>query len=228
MDDLDKQNKCDLPVYAISAPSGVGKTTLIHMLIDKHPDKFMLSVSHTTRSPRGKEVNGLDYHFVSKETFLSLEDSMLEHAEVHGNLYGTSIHELERISSLGRSPLLEIDVQGVAQALKKIPLTTIFVLPPSLQIMWKRLEQRATDDLPTRLKRLSNACGEIKQAGIYSHFLINDNLNDAYKKLESFILEDSSDSLLSSKEGLSYCNTLIDEFYNSSWIEELRSKTNGR
>ena len=215
-------------IYAISAPSGVGKTTLIHKLIDNHPDMFMLSVSHTTRSPRGQEIDGVDYHFVDKDFFTTHKEAMLESATVHGNLYGTSLHEIERIRSLGRCPLLEIDVQGVAQVIKKIQVITIFILPPSLQTMWLRLEHRATDDLSTRWKRLCNAEGEIGQAGFYSHFLINDDLDLSYKSLESFILKGDSSGLLSKEEGKAYCQKLKDEFTTATWIKDLRLEINGR
>lgn len=227
MTNTDKIENTKHPIYAISAPSGVGKTTLIHKLVQNHPDKFMLSISHTTRALRGSEVDGVDYHFISEKKFLDIQDSMIEHALVHGNMYGTSKYELDRIESLGLCPLLEIDVQGVAQALKKIPLTTIFVLPPSLQIMWTRLEKRATDDLPTRWKRLQNASKEISQAGNYSYFLINDDLSQAYKKLESFLLDHNSQALLSRKDGLLYCEALQKEFDSSEWIKNLRQQING-
>ena len=215
-------------IYVISAPSGVGKTTLIHKLIDNNPDKFMLSISHTSRAPRGQEKDGLDYHFVTEDFFTNHKEAMLETATVHGNIYGTSMYEIERIKSLGRCPLLEIDVQGVAQVIKKIPVITIFVLPPTLETMWLRLEGRATDDLPTRWKRLCNAHGEIAQAGIYSHFLINDKLDLAYNKLASFILEGKDTLLLNKEEGLKYCKNLMDEFNNAPWIKKLRLEINGR
>lgn len=211
-------------VFAISAPSGVGKTTLIHKLIDDYPERFMLSISHTTRQIRGREKDGVDYHFVTEDFFQANLDSMLEYAVVHGNMYGTSKAEIERIFGLGRSPLLEIDVQGVDQVREKIDLVSIFILPPSMQEMWKRLEGRATDSLPTRWKRLLNAKTEIKNSEFYSYFLINDDFNTCYSKLRSALVDKRYEKLLTPAQAKVEKQRLLEEFERASWIEKIRSQ----
>lgn len=213
----------DLPIYAVSAPSGVGKTTLIHKLIQKYPNKLMLSISDTTRSIRSTEIADVDYHFVSTEEFQKNIPNMLEWANVHGNLYGTSKKEIERIKGLGLSPILEIDVQGCETISKKLDIISVFILPPTLEDMWIRLEKRGTDSFATRWTRLLNAKSEIEKAKNYSFFIINDDLERAFEAIEQLIIFNNPTLSLSQDQGLLHCSDLLKEFSSGSWINKLRS-----
>ncbi len=214
-----------MSVIVVSAPSGAGKSTLHKLLLAECPDVNM-SVSHTTRQPREGEENGVAYHFIDTDKFKEMTDNreFIEWAEVHGNYYGTSFSELERINSLGKSPLLEIDVQGWLFARKRLPNPlSIFILPPSLKLLWDRLEGRGSDDLATRWVRFQNAYHEIEEAGEYDNFVINDDLQTAYKELKHIIETRKQDKTLNQK-GLDLVKNLKDEFLNAEWIQNLRSQ----
>lgn len=214
-----------MSVFVVSAPSGAGKTTLNRRLIANHHNVEM-SVSHTTRPPREGEVNGSHYHFITASQFESMANAkeFIEWAEVHGNLYGTSLRELNRIRELDKKPILEIDVQGWSYAKDRLPdAESIFILPPSLQSLWQRLENRGSDSLEIRWKRLQNAYDEIKQADDYQYFIVNEDLDTAYRTLKGIIV----DGKLNSKDSDSakaLCKELIKEFEEASWIENLRKK----
>lgn len=180
----------------ISAPSGCGKSTLIDMLLQEYPD-LEYSISCTTRPPRGEEEDGLDYHFLSVERFRELlaENAFLEHAEVHGNYYGTLRQPIEDVLRVGHSMILDIDVVGAAKVRHFVmshlppedPLRAgymdVFVSPPSLEELRLRLEGRGTDAPDVIERRLANAEGEMARSGEYMFQVLNDDLGMAYRRL---------------------------------------------
>ena len=172
-------------LIVVSAPSGTGKTTLCKALLQHYPD-IVYSISTTTRSPRKGEKDGVDYHFMEKECFIEkLKDHCwAEWAQVHGNYYGTSAAFLDQTLASGRDILLDIDVQGTRQILKRYPgAITVFILPPSLKVLRERLEKRRTDSRETIEKRMQNAEEEISHQNLYRHVIINDRLSAAKKEL---------------------------------------------
>ena len=184
------------PLFIVmSAPSGCGKSTLIDMLLQEYPD-LCYSISCTTRAPRGEEEDGLDYHFKTKERFEELikEDAFLEYACVHGNYYGTLKQPIVEVLNEGNSMILDIDVQGAAKVREyvrnlpnndplKIGYVDIFILPPDMEELRRRLEGRGTDSQEVIEKRLANAEGEIARADEYMFKVTNDELAIAYKRL---------------------------------------------
>lgn len=217
-----------MTVFVVSAPSGAGKTTLNRRLLKECP-QLEMSISHTTRAPRKGEKEGDHYHFVSRSEFDAMvqRQAFIEWAEVHGNFYGTSIEELERIEKAGKSPLLEIDVQGWHKARPLLPrAVAIFILPPSLQILWQRLESRGSDSLQQRWLRFQNALDEIKNAKEYDVFLVNRDLETAFHELKSLILSDKP-NLEGQREGLLLCEKLNDEFKTADWIKGLQKQLGG-
>lgn len=172
-------------LFIISAPSGAGKSTLCRAMRDHFTD-LLYSISYTTRSPRKGERNGVDYHFIPQDDFEKgiSRHQWAEWAEVHGNYYGTSAEFLNNELSAGRDILLEIDVQGTLQILKRYPDgITIFILPPSLEILKQRLQTRGTDSPEVVALRLANAQKEMTQKDVYRHIVINDLLRDAIEEL---------------------------------------------
>ena len=172
-------------LFIISAPSGAGKSTLCRAILDHFPD-ILYSISYTTRSPRKGEQNGVDYFFITKDDF---EDGIARHrwaewAEVHGNYYGTSADFIDEKLAAGQDILLDIDVQGTRQILARYPEgVTIFIAPPSLEILRQRLEGRGTDSQAVIGVRLENAREEMAQKGMYRHIVINDRLPDAIAEI---------------------------------------------
>ncbi|NRA63718.1 MAG: guanylate kinase [Pseudobacteriovorax sp.] len=214
-----------MSVYVVSAPSGAGKTTLNRRLIENYSD-VMMSISHTTRPPRPGEVNGNHYHFITEDQFKSMADNdeFIEWAKVHGNLYGTSFRELNRILEIEKKPLLEIDVQGWGWANGRLEdAESIFILPPSLKSLWDRLEKRGSDTLQIRWTRLQNAYEEIKQSENYQYFIVNDDLESAYDALKSIVV-DGKPNMEESEKGKELCKKLNEEFETADWILELREK----
>ncbi|UCH97073.1 MAG: guanylate kinase [Candidatus Aminicenantes bacterium] len=176
-------------IIVISGPSGSGKSTLISQLMDRHPE-IIFSTSHTTRPIRGKEVNGRDYHFISREKFLKMveKDEFVEWAEVYGNYYGTSFREIETKSKIGGDTILalDIDIQGARKIKEKYAEALfIFVVPPSLEILRQRLEAREKKYDRHIRKRLEIAKEELKQYNIYDYIVVNDNLEEAFKVLDA-------------------------------------------
>ncbi|MBW2514013.1 MAG: guanylate kinase [Deltaproteobacteria bacterium] len=172
-------------LFVLSAPSGAGKTTLCKALREVYAD-IQYSVSHTTRKPRQGEKDGIDYHFIDEKKFLDMRDKgcWAEWAKVHGHYYGTSANILEKALLKGHDILLDIDVQGTLQILKRHPdAVTIFIMAPSLEILKQRLMKRGTEDLRTMEKRLRNAAEEIAQKSIYRHVIVNDELSTAREEL---------------------------------------------
>jgi guanylate kinase len=168
-------------LFVVSAPSGAGKTTICKALRRAYPD-IRYSISHTTRTPRPGETNGVDYFFITETEFRLMRDQgdLAEWARVHGHFYGTSVNFLDEVLAKGRDILLDIDVQGTRQLLKRYPdAVTIFIMAPSLEILRQRLQNRATDDPETIDRRLQNAEKEIAQKSIYRHVIVNDDLERA-------------------------------------------------
>jgi guanylate kinase len=174
----------------ISSPSGGGKGTLIREILESVPN-LGYSVSHTTRAPRFGEEHGHHYHFVSKEQFEEevKAGEFLEYAEVHGNMYGTSLASVERITSDGNDVILEIDVQGAMAVMKKVPeAVSIFILPPSFEVLSARLEARGTESAADLQLRLKNAIGEVMHYSWFTYVIINDEIFSASRKLASVIM----------------------------------------
>ena len=176
-------------VFILSAPSGAGKTTLRRAVLDRFPD-IRYSVSFTTRPPRAGEMDGRDYHFISAAVFEEgiRSGRWAEWAQVHENYYGTSAEVLEQALDAGRDVLLDIDVQGARQILERFPQgVTIFIMPPSIEILEARLRARGTDTAEAVRIRLRNAAGEMAQKDRYRHRVINDDLSTAVRELAAII-----------------------------------------
>ncbi|RME32773.1 MAG: guanylate kinase [Gammaproteobacteria bacterium] len=176
-------------LFVVSAPSGAGKTSLVNELVTRHED-LAISVSHTTRPPRPGEQEGIDYHFVSEEQFREMvrRDAFLEHAEVFGNLYGTSREWVQAQLAQGISLILEIDWQGARQIREKMPdCTAIFILPPSLDELERRLRGRGGDGEEVIRRRMEAAVLEMEHYREYEYLIINDDFHRALGDLESVI-----------------------------------------
>lgn len=177
-------------LFIISAPSGAGKTSLVHALLDTDP-LIDLSVSYTTRDPRPGEQDGRDYHFVSRETFLAMakRGEFLESAEVYGNLYGTSQTWISRENARGRDILLEIDWQGAAQVRRLFPeCISIFILPPSKAALEQRLKGRGKDNDAVIAKRMAAVTADVAHVAEFNYVIINDNLDEALRELNAVVL----------------------------------------
>ena len=174
----------------LSAPSGAGKSTLTHKLLTEFPS-FGYSVSCTTRQPRPGEVDGRDYHFISHSEFerWRAENWFAEWAEVHGNYYGTPLAPLRKMLDAGKDVIFDIDVQGAAQLkLSLAEALFVFILPPSMSELEKRLRTRGTDSEETIARRLANAAGEMAEARWYDALVVNDDLDKAYDALRAAYL----------------------------------------
>jgi guanylate kinase len=186
-------------LFIISAPSGSGKSTLVTQLRTL-VEGLDFSISYTTRSPRGSEENGREYYFTTREEFerMVAANDFLEWAEVFGNYYGTAVSALRHAKELGKDLLLDIDVQGALQVMKKMPeAVSIFILPPSPPILEKRLKNRSaaekvTDEAVIQ-KRLAGAKGEIKQVWDYQYALVNDVLENAVAEMRAIVLFERGD-----------------------------------
>jgi guanylate kinase len=176
-------------VFIISAPSGSGKSTLVSRLLSRD-SSLMFSVSYTTRSRRGMELDGQDYHFVTRESFLAMKDrgEFLECAEVFGNYYGTHRGILEQSRAAGRDLVLDIDVQGARQLKCQIPeAVTVFILAPSRQILEQRLRARGEDREDVIVRRLRDAAEEIRNYEKYDYVLINRDLDQSDATLNAIV-----------------------------------------
>ncbi|MEQ1604616.1 MAG: guanylate kinase [Pyrinomonadaceae bacterium] len=175
----------------ISSPSGGGKGTLIKEVRGVLPD-LGFSVSHTTRAKRFGEEDGREYYFVSRDEFERRIDhgDFLEHADVHGNLYGTSIFESEKVARGGKDLIVEIDVQGALQILEKLPerCISIFILPPSFEVLRARLTSRGTEGLDELNTRLTNAFNEVMQYEKFKYIVVNEDLPTAMRQIVAIIL----------------------------------------
>ena len=186
----------DPKLFLVSAPSGAGKSSLIDAVLasaDESDLPLELSISYTTRLPRKGESNGNQYFFISEEDFLDKKNSnfFLEHAEVHGNWYGTSVDFVQSKLSSGINLILEIDVQGFRQ-INDMPLNydSIFILPPSIHSLEERIKSRGDEDIESINLRLKNAKEELTHANEYKHIIINDSFDDAEKELFSIIAQE--------------------------------------
>lgn len=176
--------------------SGVGKGTIMQELL-KRDKNIRLSVSNTTRHPREGEIDGVHYNFVTREQFESLikKDGYLEYAEYCGNYYGTPKQQVEDMLSQGYDVFLEIEVCGGLQIMEKYPdVLSIFVLPPSMDTLEKRLRDRNTEDEETILKRLGQAKREIGCKDKYRYVVVNDNLDDAVDEILDILKKAKSDT----------------------------------
>lgn len=173
----------------LSAPSGVGKTTIARRVLERRAD-VGYSVSCTTRAPRDGEVDGRDYRFVTHQAFLKARDAgeFAEWAEVHGNYYGTLRSEVRRVLDAGQHVLMDIDVQGARQFHTAFPETVlIFVLPPSGEVLKSRLSSRKSETRERLLVRLRNARAELGEVGRYHYVVVNDDLERAVDQVSAII-----------------------------------------
>lgn len=179
-------------LYILSAPSGAGKSSLIAALLEKDTaKKMMVSVSHTTRQPRPGEENGVHYHFVDVAEFELLieQGAFLEYAKVFGgNYYGTSLPAIEKNLAAGIDVFLDIDWQGAQQIREKVPsVKSIFILPPSLAELERRLIGRGQDSSDVIAERMSKAMDEISHYNEYDYVIVNDNFEQALSDLQSIL-----------------------------------------
>ena len=187
----------DPKLFLVSAPSGAGKSSLINKVLERSGDSNLpleLSISYTTREPRKGELNSHEYFFISQDEFLEKKNSnfFLEHAEVHGNWYGTSLDFVESKLNAGINLILEIDVQGFRQ-INDLSLSydSIFILPPSIHSLEKRIKTRGDEDIEAINLRLKNAKDELAYANEYKHMIINDRFEKASEELLQIIAQES-------------------------------------
>lgn len=187
-------------LFIISAPSGSGKSTLVTRLRSL-VERLDFSVSYTTRLPRGSESDGVEYHFTTRETFEAMiaGDEFLEHAEVFGNYYGTALSALEHARVAGKDLLLDIDVQGAMQVMRKLPeAVSIFILPPSPEVLERRLRHRSVAEHVTSEdvieRRLKEAKKELDRIGEYRYAIVNDQLDEAVDELRAIVLTERHES----------------------------------
>ena len=176
-------------LFTVSAPSGAGKTSLVHALVEQE-STVEVSVSHTTRAMRPGEVDGVNYHFCDRATFAAMLDrgEFLEHAEVFGNLYGTSQRFVEATLAADRDVILEIDWQGAQQVKRLLPQTcAIFILPPSADALRDRLTGRGQDDTATIEKRMAAAVSEMSHYVEADYLVVNDVFDDALADLRALM-----------------------------------------
>jgi guanylate kinase len=184
-----KEGRRNGNLFIISAPSGTGKTTLCRAILDRIPD-MLYSVSYTTRKPREGEQDGIDYYFITEDDFKNRmeNDKWAEWAKVYGNYYGTSSEFIDKGLASGKDILLDIDFQGTLQILDRYhDGITIFIMPPSLDILKLRLESRGTDSEQVISRRIELANKEMENKDFYRHVIINDNLSVAVADLISVI-----------------------------------------
>ena len=176
-------------LYVVAAPSGAGKTTLVHLLLEREP-AVHLSISFTTRPPRPGEQSGREYHFVDAAEFHAMiaRQEFLEWAEVHGNFYGTSKKWIADQLAAGHDVLLEIDWQGAQQVRALFPQAIgVFILPPSMEELTRRLTGRGTDSADVIARRLSAAQAEMRHVGEFDYVIINDQLELALDDLRAVV-----------------------------------------
>lgn len=177
-------------LYIISAPSGAGKTSLVKKLLTKM-DNLIVSVSHTTRQTRKGEIHGKDYFFVSVDEFKTMqnENAFLECAQVFDNFYGTAQQTVEDNLAQGHDVILEIDWQGAQQVRRLLPNSiSIFILPPSIEILRQRLEGRGKDDAEVIARRMRDAVTEMSHYPEFDYLIVNDDFNEALHELKNIIM----------------------------------------
>ncbi len=176
-------------LYVVAAPSGAGKTTLVRLLLEHEPE-VQLSISTTTRDPRPGEADGREYHFVDVAAFRAMIErhDFLEWAEVHGNFYGTSKKWIAERLAAGADVLLEIDWQGAQQVRAQFPQAIgVFILPPSMDELARRLSERGTDSSEVVARRLAAAQAEMRHVGEFDYVIINDRLEQALEELRAVV-----------------------------------------
>jgi guanylate kinase len=189
-------------LFVFAAPSGAGKTTLVQAITRKHP-QIRFSISYTTRRPRRNEADGVDYLFVTKREFTRLRDQgeMLEYAEVFDNYYATSRSQVEKHLADNRNVILEIDWQGARQVRDSMPeCVTIFILPPSVEELERRLRDRRTDAPEVIARRLRDALSDMSHWDEFDHVIINDDLNRAIDDLEAVLAGEGASSATSNEK----------------------------
>lgn len=184
-------------LFVISAPSGAGKTTLLKRVMER-VHKLSFSVSHTTRKPRSGEKNGVDYHFTSRAAFQEMINKglFLEHAEVHDNLYGTSRESVAELLKSGTDVVLDIDVQGAAivRNCRALAGVHIFIAPPGLTELERRLRDRGTESEGIIVVRLENGKAEMQSIDQYDYLIVNDQLDEAVDLLTAIIVAERARS----------------------------------
>jgi guanylate kinase len=198
-------------LFVVSAPSGAGKTTLVKSLI-KGNENIKCSTSHTTRAPRINEKEGEDYFFVSEEEFINLKENnkFIEYAKVFNNYYATSREEIEKILRLGLHAILEIDWQGARQVRQSIPkCISIFILPPSKNVLRKRLINRGADDTKTIELRIKEANHDMHQWSDFDYCIINDDLETAKKEFESIFFNKNEENSTKNLKLLEKINKIL-------------------
>ena len=176
-------------LFIIAAPSGCGKTSLVRALIESS-NNLSVSISHTTRKPRKAEINSKNYHFVSKERFgeMSSNNDFVEYAEVFGNMYGTARSNIKEKLDANIDIILEIDWQGARQVRENMPNSiSIFILPPSKNVLLQRLTDRGQDDEETISKRMKNSESEMSHYDEFEYLVINDQFDSALNDLKAII-----------------------------------------
>ena len=196
-------------IVILSSPSGAGKTTLVKLLSKKKD--FTISISHTTRQPRSNELNGKDYFFVSDEKFKSLieKNEFIEHAKVFNNYYGTKQEPVFESLEKGKNVIFDIDWQGTKQLKSKninYKILTFFVLPPSREILFKRLSNRDMKDKLIASERMSEFYKDVKHWVDYDYVVINDNLEKCFQEINTII-----DLVLSGSRDINYDKSFIEE-----------------
>lgn len=179
-------------IIIFTAPSGAGKTTIVHYLLNKYPERLAFSISAATRKPRDNEKSGVDYYFMSEDAFRDKiqHNEFVEWEMVYeGKYYGTLKSDLERIWAMGKTPVLDIDVKGAIHVQQQFPDQTlsVFVEPPSVQILRERLQSRGTESAESLQARVNKAAYEISFKEHFSCSIINDNLEDACKRADAII-----------------------------------------
>jgi len=180
-------------MFVLSSPSGTGKTTLTKKIADNN-NQFAISISHTTRKPRPNEINGKDYHFVSKEKFKNLikNDNFYEYANIFDNYYGTLKNTVNKLLSEGKDVLFDIDWQGTQQLkkIKELSLVTIFVLPPNIKVLKNRLLNRHKGQEKLIEKRMGKFNEEVSHWNEYNYVVVNDDLNICYENIIKIIISE--------------------------------------
>ena len=200
-------------LFVFAAPSGAGKTTLVHAVVTKHQDDLRFSISYTTRKPRSNEANGVDYVFVDVDEFMRLRDAgeMLEHAQVFDHYYATSRSQVENHLAEDRSVVLEIDWQGAQQVRESMPgCVTIFILPPSIAELEQRLRGRRTDNPEVIERRLRDAKSDMAHWDEFDHVIINNDLDEAIVALEAVLTGAGEASSSSNSELRATIQRIID------------------
>ncbi len=207
-------------LIVVSAPSGAGKTSLDTHVRGRNADRVEMVRSYTTRPARTASTVEKEYLHVTRQKFQQMCDAgeFVEWAEVFGNLYGTAWREIERITAAGKIALLEIDVQGGEQIRAKFSgCVTVFILPPTIAELRRRLVQRGTDAVAEQQKRLRNACAEIKSGRTYDCFVVNANFERSCTELEDVVLQRRPPHL-SREQGIAKCDRLLEEFQQHDWL----------